>query len=205
MEIEQAAIGIYGGTFDPVHLGHMKCAQAAADAFDFNQVFFIPTKNPNFKQDKDVSSADVRLEMLELALEDFGDERFAIDTRELKREGITYSVDTLKELSAKHPDTHYYFIMGTDSAETLWHWRSAQEIAKLCSILVVARKGYEFSKLKEIMNNQSIEFDMHYLQTEIPDISSSEVREFASQGQNLSRLVCPSVANYIKEHGLYQS
>ena len=200
----QAAVGIYGGTFDPVHLGHMKCAQAAADAFDFEQVFFIPTKNPNFKQDKSVTCANTRLDMLELALDDFGDERFFIDTRELRREGITYSIDTLKELSDEHPGVRHYFIMGTDSAETLWHWRSAQEISKLCSIVVIARKGYDFNKLKEIMGNQPVEFDMHYLQTEIPDISSSEVREFAKNGQNLSRLVCPSVENYIKEHGLYK-
>ena len=123
-------LGIMGGTFDPVHDAHLEIARAVADALGLARVLFIPTGNPHFKLDQHVTPALQRARMVELAIAD--DPRFGLDLREVERPGVTYTVDTLRELRCEYPDTELCFIVGADSAETLVHWRGAAEIARLC-------------------------------------------------------------------------
>ena len=227
-------IGIMGGTFDPVHAGHLACAAAAADALGLAQVRFIPTGNPNFKQDLAVSAAIERAAMLHLALVETGDERFVLDTREIVRPGVTYSVDTLEELADEDPDRRLFFIMGADSAATLAHWKAASRVAELCTVVAVARPGYDFAALRETLGSGEgesrvdegeelpgektgqpdekaartaaapIPFTVEYLEIDTPDISSTQVRERVAAGLPVDELVPAAVVKYLWQHHLYQ-
>ena len=202
-----ADIGIMGGTFDPVHLGHIACASCAAGALSLRRVLFIPTGNPNFKQDACVSPAHVRVEMLRLALAEAGDARFALDLREVERGGVTYAVDTLEELAAGRVGRggrRSYFIMGADAAATLPHWKDAARIAELCRVAAVSRPGCDFAALRAALGSCMPPFTIEYVEADMPDVSSTQVRARVAAGLPVQDLVGASVAAYIEEHGLYE-
>lgn len=113
-------LGIMGGTFDPIHLGHLQCAQVVADKFNLDKVLFMPANIPNFKQDNKIASGLDRYKMCELAIKDFADARFGASAFELDRNGVTYTSDTLKLFRAEFPQVkNLYFICGSDSAYTI--------------------------------------------------------------------------------------
>lgn len=177
-------IGIMGGTFDPIHIGHLQCAQVAQEKLKLDKILFIPAGVPNFKQDKKLASSKDRLIMCELAIQDFGNPSFEVSDIEIKREGVTYTVDTLKELSGD-----LYFITGTDSAATLEDWHNYEEILKLCTVVAVTRKGEPIHKLHpEVM----------LLEADVVKVSSSDLRKSLNKS-----LLTPSVFEYIKNHKLY--
>ncbi len=197
-------IGIMGGTFDPVHRGHIACAGWVADVLGLRRVLFIPTGNPNFKQDLQVSEAAIRVDMLRLALAEADDARFALDTREVERPGVTYSVDTLEELAAETGGRLPLFIMGADAAATLPHWKDAGRIAELCRVVAVARPGCDFTALRAAFAACATPFTIEYVEAEMPDVSSTQVRARVAAGLPIKELVGAPVAAYIEEHGLYK-
>lgn len=194
-------IGIMGGTFDPVHNGHMAIASSVADQLGLDRVLFIPAGNPNFKQRQEVTPAEERVAMVELAIE--ADERFELDRCEVDRPGVTYTADTLEELSSRYPGSRLYFIMGADSAITLPEWRRAEDVARMCTVVVAQRSGETAEAVEEALARCPIEFDVVYLDTPRIDVSSTDVRRRVAQGGSASGMTPPAIADYIAKEGLY--
>lgn len=194
-------IGIMGGTFDPVHNGHIVMAESASEQLQLDRVLFIPTGNPNFKQGQQVTPAQDRVEMLKLALQD--KPHFELDLREVERPGVTYSADTLEELHEEFPGAELYFLMGVDSAQTIVHWRRAERVAELCKVVAVQRPGYSFDSIDRAMEQSDIDFELICLEIDAVDVSSTEVRRRISCGETVQGLVPDAVIEYIVEHGLY--
>lgn len=195
-------IGVMGGTFDPVHKGHLAIARSAAEQLDLDRVLFIPTGHPHFKLDRDIAPADERARMVALAIED--DPLFELDTREIERPGVTYTADTLEELVQTYPKSSLFFITGADSAVTLPRWKRAEEIARLCTIVVAHRPGDAELFVPDVLASAPIDFDVIYIDAPQIDVSSTSVRERAAWGEDVSDSVPLEVAQHIAEQGLYR-
>jgi nicotinate-nucleotide adenylyltransferase len=183
-----AAIGILGGTFDPVHNAHLAMARAALEALRLRRVVFIPTGNPRYRKPAVASPKD-RLEMLRLALG--GDPRFEVDARELQPGASGYTVDTLRALQAEGMDD-LVLLMGADQYAKLGSWHHPQEIRRLARIAVFARPGVELHEAPDLVPMQPLA------------ISSSDLRARAARGEDLSAFVPAPVANYIARRRLYR-
>jgi nicotinate-nucleotide adenylyltransferase len=189
-------IGILGGTFNPIHTGHLLIAQDALEAARLDRVMFIPSATPPHKQlDGNVSGAH-RLRMVKLAIA--GDARFAVDDLEIKRGGKSYSVDTLVELRRRYPRAAFYFIIGVDSLNELHLWREARRLVKLCRFLVAARPGYR-ARPARLPGLRYELLDAHSCA-----IASREIRARAKRRQSIRYLVPEPVVRYIQRHKLYQ-
>ena len=185
-----AAIGILGGTFDPVHNAHLAMGRAALRALALDKVLFMPTGAPRYRS-RGVASPAQRLEMLELALA--GEPRFAIDARELAPGASAYTADTLAALREElGPDTTLYFLMGADQAAKLGAWHRPDEVRRLARLAAFARPG--FAAPGE---------GMAVVPMEPMDVSASAIRARAARGESISGLVPQAVANYIERHKPY--
>ena len=191
-----------GGTFDPIHNGHLSIAHSVAEQLDFDRVLFIPTGNPNFKQDRKVTPGPARAHMVKLAIK--GHEHFELDTCEVDRAGITYTADTLKELTERFPGAELYFIMGADSAATLVHWRRAEQVADLCHIVVVQRPGQSMEFVRAALKSSPIAFSVRYVDVPQVDVSSTDIRERVRRGDTIEDMLPRAVAEYIENNGLYK-
>jgi nicotinate-nucleotide adenylyltransferase len=183
------AIGILGGTFDPVHNAHLAMARAALDALRLDKVLFIPTGAPKYRRPA-IASGEHRIAMLELALAD--NEKFAIDARELAPGASGYTVDTLRGLRSELGEVALYLLMGADQYVKLDTWHRPDEVARLARIAVFARPGIELDE------------KVRRIPMEPMQVSASEIRARAARGEDLSALVPPPVANYIARHRLYR-
>jgi nicotinate-nucleotide adenylyltransferase len=183
-----AAIGILGGTFDPVHNAHLAMARAALGTLRLKRVLFIPTGKPQYRKPA-VASGRQRLEMLRLALAD--DPRLAIDARELQPGASGYTVDTLRALHAEGMD-ELCLLMGADQYAKLGSWHNPQEVLRLARVAVFARPGIELKEPVDLVPMEPM------------PISSSDLRARAARGEDLSAFVPAAVANYIARHALYR-
>ncbi len=197
-------IGIYGGTFDPVHNGHIMLAKAAMESFYLDEVYFVPAGHPYFKTECRVITLGAwRKKMLELAVS--GHRHFLVSDVELKREGITYTADTLLEFKKTFPEDELYFIMGADSFAFISSWHDPETIFRTAKCIVATRNGQvseknlsdEASRLKKTYGA-----DIRLLSWEGRDISSSDIRLAASKGR-YDLDVPEKVAGFIKKTGLY--
>ncbi len=183
-------IGILGGTFDPIHLGHLAAARAAIECADLDRVLLIPTGVPPHRPPA-VASADDRLAMSRLATA--GDERFEVSDIELRRAGASYTVDTLRELHALHPDDELFLILGWDAAKLLAGWHEPDEVRRLARVIVVTRpRSGSPATTSEILCERPT-----------PDISGSALRGKLQRGERVTGLLPEPVAEYIARHGLY--
>lgn len=182
------AIGILGGTFDPVHNAHLAMARAALQHLALSKVLFIPTGRPKYRKPA-LASAEHRVAMLRLALS--GESSFVIDDRELKADATGYTVDTLRALHAEGM-TNLHLLMGADQLAKLASWHRPREIIGLAKIGVFARPGTDLKEQVNLIPMQPM------------PISASDVRARAARGEDLAQLVAPAVANYIARHGLYR-
>lgn len=187
-----SSIGLLGGTFDPIHLGHLHIVETLAGKFD--QIALIPTGQPWMKPETPIARPKERLEMCEVALEDLSEsvqeKAFVIDI-EVEKKGPSYTFDTLQSLRAFFPRDNFTLILGTDAALTFNKWKRPEDIKRMAEILVVKRPGAKESEFKETEVNAL-------------DISSTEVREeLAATG--ITNKISKSVMTYIKKHGLYGS
>lgn len=196
-------IGIMGGTFDPVHNGHLTIAKSAAEQLGLQQVLFMPTGNPHFKLDQHVTDAAKRARMVELAIAQ--EPLFTLDLREVQREGVTYTADTLEELQAQHDDAELFFFLGTDAARMLPQWRRAETVARLCKPVVLRRPGEDTQSVKEAMESSDCDFDAIYLDVPQVDISSTGLRQRIADGLEIDGMVPQAVAQYIAENDLYST
>ena len=189
-------LGILGGTFDPIHMGHLVLAEQAREQFQLEQIIFIPSASPPHKTEQELSLAIHRFEMTKLALE--GNRYFSVSDIELKRKGLSYTIETLRELKGLYKDSEIYFLTGSDVLEEITTWKDPEEIYKLARIVIAVRPGFDkfdpenhFAKKSVIVRITGV------------DISSTQIREKVRNGESIKYLVPSKVEEYIKKKNLY--
>ena len=195
-------LGIMGGTFDPIHNGHLVAAEQAFDDLGLDLVVFMPAGRPAFKQDKNVSSGEDRYAMTLLATSD--NPHFIASRFEIDRDGVTYTADTLRLMRGLYPDNvRFYFITGADAIADIVTWRDASDIARLARLVAATRPGYDLTNAKRVIDESGYDFDVTYLEVPALAISSTALRMRAELGQSLRYLTPDPVTGYIHKHGLY--
>jgi nicotinate-nucleotide adenylyltransferase len=198
-------IGVFGGTFDPVHVGHLRLAESARQeqALAFDKVLFVPAGEPWRKKDRAVSSPAHRAAMIQLAIG--GNDAFELSAVELERQGPSYTVETLEALGKQHPGAELFLILGEDALSDLPNWRQPERIIALAKLAVAARgdrsdKGFAaIEKAFPGVLAQIVPVPMELL-----EISASALRQSVRTGRSIRYLVPPAVEAYIYEHGLYR-
>jgi nicotinate-nucleotide adenylyltransferase len=187
-------LGLYGGAFNPVHLGHLLVAQAAIEELELDRLFFIPAAQSPFKQDTTAAPAEMRLQWLRLALA--GKTNYAIDDQEIRRTGISYTIETARDYAKKFPQAKLFYLVGADNIPTLNEWREANELAKLLEFAAIPRSGKTAADFPR-------PFQGRMLQGFPFEVSSSEIRARAKAGLPIDLLVPPFVAQAIHASGAY--
>ena len=196
-------IGVFGGTFDPLHNGHIAVAEAAAADLSLDYVYLMPNNIQPFKQDREITANAHRLNMLRLAAAEIPAIR--ISTIELDREKVSYTYDSVQYLKKVHPDSELVFIMGADSLMSIERWYRGQDLLKSCSFAAGFRPGCDSSRFSEKMKQLKDRYGATIYRLdnmEIP-ISSTEIKEKLRSGCSIRGLVPDAVERYIDEHGLY--
>lgn len=195
-------LGIMGGTFDPVHVGHLAVAEQACDEFELDGVVFIPAGVPVFKKGKPVTPARDRLRMCELACA--GNPRFDVSPIEIDRGGDTYTVDTLRQLHDFFPpNVELYFITGADAVLSIMSWHESADIPRLAKLIAVSRPGYTITdECKRVLRDHA-DFDVRFFEATALSVSSSLLRTMVARGRSIRYLVPNEVRDYIEERGLY--
>ena len=186
-------VGILGGNFNPVHTAHLVVADQVRQQLCLDQVLLMPEYEPPHVDKKKTIDEKHRLKMLELAIE--GIKGLGIETIELERKGISYTYDTMKLLTEKHPDTDYYFIIGADMVDYLPKWYRIDELVDLVQFVGVQRPRYK----------AGTSYPVIWVDVPLMDISSSMVRDFLAQGRTPNFLLPKLVLNYIEKEGLYNN
>ncbi|WP_291809684.1 nicotinate-nucleotide adenylyltransferase [Cellulomonas sp.] len=189
-------LGVMGGTFDPVHHGHLVAASEVAARFDLDEVVFVPTGNPTFKQHIDVSPAEHRYLMTVIATA--SNPRFTVSRVDIDRAGLTFTVDTLRDLKNERPDADLFFITGADAIAQILTWKDAAELFDMARFVAVTRPGHALS----VDGLPAGRVDV--LEVPALAISSSDVRARARAGAPVWYLVPDGVVQYIAKHRLYR-
>ncbi|MCD6300000.1 MAG: nicotinate-nucleotide adenylyltransferase [Dehalococcoidales bacterium] len=196
-------IGVLGGTFDPIHQGHLVIAEEVVTRLNLAEILFVPAGQPWLKMDYPISAAEHRVQMVRLAIA--GKPGFKLSTMEIERAGPTYTVDTIAQLQVQFgAETELFFILGWDNLNELPQWREPSRLVKLCHLVAVPRPGYPLPDLNSLeavipgLTSSTIILDTPEI-----DISASEIRNRVAQGLSISHLVPKPVDNYIREHRLY--
>ena len=198
---EVLRLGIMGGTFDPIHLGHLNCAERTLDALGLFAVLFLPAGDPAFKQGADIAPGLWRFEMCKAATD--SNSRFFVSDMEINREGITYTIDTLRELSDMLPqNVELVFIVGADALLSLNKWRDIEALGKLASFACVSRPGYAVEGcVVDELADAGVRVEV--INAPMLDVSSTDVRMLCSESRSI-RYLCPdAVCEMIYESGLY--
>lgn len=212
LEKDQEHIGIFGGTFDPIHLGHIKPSEDIAKQLGLSQVLLVPANIPPHKQST-VANTSQRKEMVELVCKE--NSLFTLDERELKRNTKSVTIDSIKELKQLSPNAKLYFFIGTDSLISLPTWHKIQELLTLCHFVVSTRPGYCPSKLTDEsistrMTNDINQLKQHtagkilLLETCQVNISSTEIRKMLNNSEDCSEFLTKNVAQFIEHYKLYR-
>jgi nicotinate-nucleotide adenylyltransferase len=211
-------IGLFGGTFDPIHWGHLRSAEEVREAFALDRILFIPTAKPPHKRGQTKTSARDRLAMVRLALA--SNPGFAVSTVEIKRPGVSYSIDTLRYFAARNSgDNTYYFILGLDAFREIGSWKDFREVFPLCNFIVTSRPG---SRKANLLSGVSIAVQklfcydsarkvyrhrsgtaLHFLQLTDFAVSASDIRARVRQKKSIRYLVPKTVEDYIRRRRLY--
>ncbi|HEY7567355.1 MAG TPA: nicotinate-nucleotide adenylyltransferase [Gemmatimonadaceae bacterium] len=190
-------VGILGGTFDPVHNGHLLLAECAREQLSLDEVLFVPAGNPWRKSERAITPAEHRLAMLRLAIE--GNDAFGISDIELRREGPSYTADTLEALAGERLDDAFWFIVGADALADIRHWREPERIARHARIGAAPRSGTEMPHDGVIPSDRIDGFDCPGL-----DISSTDIRARVSSGRSIRYMLPDAVCRYIEANRLYR-
>lgn len=199
-------LGIFGGTFDPVHYGHLLLAECAREQCRLDQVWFMPATVPPHKQGQPITSAEMRVEMLELAVS--GNPAFLVSRHEIDRGGVNYTVDTLEELTIEDPVRELFFLMGADSLSELPTWRNAPRICQLAVPIVVrrARQQVDLGPLEALVSPERLALiRRHQVDMPLMGLSSSDLRSRAGRGESVRYRLPRGVEKYIEAHGLYRA
>jgi len=194
-------IGIFGGTFDPVHIGHLVIVSELKHALSLDHVLVVPTGDPPHKPDQPLTAAFHRVRMLQLALE--GRIGYSIDRIDLDRAGPSYTADTLTTLSLRNPRTQLVFLMGEDSLRDLHSWRDPKRILELAEIGVGCRPGVAVDLAAIYERLPSAQGRVSLVEVPQIDVASRDLRRRVASGEPIAFLVFPEVESYIYKHGLY--
>ena len=199
-------LAIMGGTFDPIHMGHLRMAYAVQQQLEFDKIVFLPAYLPPHKQTRsDFASWQDRLAMVQLAIRDYGD--FVVSSLEFDRGGISYTYDTVNFMQELWPDAEIHLIIGEDSLTQLYTWYRVLDLLRLVHFVAAERPGYEgevgVARLTKAYGSWTAEKIIH---AEVPEtaISSTEIRKRLREGKPVRGMVPLAVEQYIYEHGLYQ-
>ena len=192
-------LGVMGGTFDPIHHGHLLTAEEALQQFELDEVVFVPTGQPWMKEDRRVSPAEDRYLMVVIATA--SNPRFSVSRIEIEREGPTYSVDTLHALAAEHGDVELYFITGADAILEIFQWKDPDEALELAHFIAATRPGYDLTAFES--GAQSSHPRVSVMSIPALAISSTDIRERVRTGRPIRYLVPEGVETYIRKFGLY--
>lgn len=191
-------VGVMGGTFDPIHHGHLVAASEAAHRFGLDEVVFVPTGEPWQKAGRKISPAEDRYLMTVIATA--ANPRFTVSRADIDRAGPTYTIDTLRDLRGDYPDANLYFITGADALSSIMSWHDWEDMFELAEFVGVTRPGYE---LTEDMLPADVQERVHLLDIPAMAISSTDCRERAAAGRPVWYLVPDGVVQYIAKHRLY--
>lgn len=193
-------LGVMGGTFDPIHYGHLVTAEEALVQFALDEVVFVPTGLPWMKQEREVSPAEDRYLMTVIATA--SNPRFRVSRVEVEREGPTYTVDTLKALGAENPDSELYFITGADAMREIFEWKDPDGVLSLAHFIAATRPGYDLTRFEARDATRHPNFSV----MNIPAlaISSTDVRERVHEGRPIRYLVPEGVKSYVEKAALYR-
>ncbi|MBR5236786.1 MAG: nicotinate-nucleotide adenylyltransferase [Clostridia bacterium] len=192
--------GLFGGTFDPIHNGHLQVVQSAKWLLNLDRVIFIPAGDPPHKTDKVITDKFTRLDMAQLAANIVGAQ---VSDWEVRQEKKSYSLDMLRHFRSVYPQDELFFIVGADSFRDLPLWWHYRELLELCTFVVVARPDVDKETLLDRFVGDEKPPRVFYLEDVPMDISSTEIRQMAGSGQDVSHLVPPAVLTFIKTHSLY--
>ncbi|WP_245531865.1 nicotinate-nucleotide adenylyltransferase [Alloscardovia criceti] len=194
---ERPRVGIMGGTFDPIHNGHLVAASEVAWVYDLDEVIFVPTGRPVFKQHKAVTNPEDRYLMTVIATA--SNPRFTVSRVDIERPGITYTIDTLRDIRAVRPHADLFFITGADALAEIMKWKDADKMWDLAHFVGVTRPGYTMDKSNLDVPEDAVDV------LEIPAlaISSTDIRRRSNAGEPVWYLVPDGVVQYISKHGLY--
>lgn len=202
---DKEKIGIMGGTFNPIHFGHLILSERAYEQFGLEKVLIMPTNNPPHKENSVIAPDLNRCAMIELAIVD--NPHLELSLVEVNRQGITYTSDTLKELTEKYPQKEWYFILGGDSLGSIEKWREPQVIFDLATVVVAIRDDYNH----DVIKNQIVHLEEQYgarieiLKAPNIEISSSEIRERYEKKLSCRYMLPKLVEGYIETHKLYKN
>lgn len=204
--MRQMRIGIFGGSFNPIHTGHLVLAQDAADAYSLDHVVFVPAAIPPHKLTQTLITPDQRLDMVRLALA--GHEAWEVSDEEVRRGGVSFSIDTVRHFKSVRPDAELYFIIGGDTLPELHTWREIETLLGLCKFITMVRPGFDPETLKK----KSLQLPGKFVDDligrvtvgHVIGISSTEVRMRVAQNKPIRYLVPDAVERYIHEHMLYR-
>ncbi|MDR1799227.1 MAG: nicotinate-nucleotide adenylyltransferase [Bifidobacteriaceae bacterium] len=195
-QVEPKRVGVMGGTFDPIHHGHLVAASEAAYVFSLDEVIFVPTGRPAFKQNQAVTAPEHRYLMTVIATA--ANPHFMVSRVDIERAGMTYTIDTLRDLHADRPDDKLFFITGADALGSILQWKDAADLFALAHFVGVTRPGHT-------LNAQGLpEQGVSLLEVPALAISSTDVRRRAASGAPIWYLVPDGVVQYIGKHGLYR-
>ncbi len=197
-------IGILGGTFNPIHNGHLQIAQQAKDYLALDEMFLMPSGNSYMKKSSEILSGELRSHLITLAIKEYAG--LYLSKMEIERPGNTYTCDTLRLLHEKYPMTEFYFVMGEDSLLSMMKWKEPETIFRLCTVVVAVRGD----KSKSVLQEQIINLKKRYsgkivlLPGEWIPISSSDIRNGIQHGKDVADMMPPAVYDYIRKHHLYE-
>lgn len=199
-------IGILGGTFNPIHNGHIHIGKEALKALALDEVIFVPTGRPRHKlNDASLLNENLRYRMVGLAIQ--GHEGFSISDYEINKKGFSFTYETLKYFSEIYKDSHLYFISGADCLINIYKWKNVADIFKRATLVVFNRPG--FSKEDILAQKKKVEEDFNteiiFLDVEPLEISSTDIRKAVKNQDEITDIIPKTVMNFIKEHNLYKS
>ena len=196
-------VGIMGGTFNPVHYGHLFLAEVAYEQLGLDQILFMPSKNPPHKEKPKDVTGQQRVDMLKLAIQD--NPHFQLSLVELEREGMTYTADTLSILAQTHPDTQYYFIVGADSLLAMQQWWNPQTVFDNCIVVAACRDFVDKEQLQQHAKYLENNFKAKIIIIDMPtiQIASSDIRERLAQDKSVRYYIPTAVYDYINKKELY--
>jgi len=212
--------GLLGGTFDPIHTGHLRCAEEILEIFDLNRIIFVPASKPPHKIHGDITSFHHREQMITLAIE--GNPVFSFSDVEKRRENTSYSVETVEYILKKYMENlELYFILGQDAFHAIQTWKEWEKLLLLCNFVVMTRPGYENKGLEGILPasfSSRCTYDddvkgfrgptghvIFFREVTFLDISSSDIRQRVKQGKSIKFLVPESIRHYIAKNSLYKN
>ncbi|MEW6101096.1 MAG: nicotinate-nucleotide adenylyltransferase [Candidatus Omnitrophota bacterium] len=186
-------IGILGGTFNPIHIGHLILAEEAREKLFLDRVIFVPAYLPPHKDNSDIAPAEKRLSMVKLSVR--GNKNFSVSDIEIKRDGRSYTIDTIKALKSKFPHDELYFIIGSDLLNYLDEWKDLGDIIKMVKFIAATRPGYPLEKIPSYISTLPIR---------AVDISGFEIRKAIREGKSFRYLVSDAVYKYIQKRKIYK-